>query len=150
MGRLIFARALEADDGDALEAIDQSYALHFDLEPALTRSSLSFYARSGHAFVSMREGKANGFVLAQAVWNGTRPVVMVNRLAVENLGDTDSREALLEAVTKSAYDAAVYDIQVVIETRDKGAQQALLGKDYAPKPLIMYERILGSRGAKGG
>lgn len=149
MARLIFARALTPEDGNTLKPIDEAYALAFGLEPILTRSSLSFYTRSGHSFVAMKEGVARGFVLAQSVWNGTRPTVFVNRLAVAAVNDVEARQALLEAVTKSAYDAAVYDIQVQQSGRDQAAVQALFDKQYKPTEMKVYERILGSRGNQG-
>lgn len=146
MTRLTFARPLSPDDQEVLEPLDVAYAGHFGLEPVVTRSSVSFYVRSGHAFVAVRRGETVGFVLAQAVWNGTRPTVYVNRLAVANLADTEAREALLEAVTKSAYDAAVYDLQVQVPKADDGAAQALGVKSYTLRAERVYGRVLGSRG----
>lgn len=145
-----FARPLSPEDEEVLGLLDASYAGRFGLEPVVTRSSVSFYVRSGHAFVAVRRGEAVGFVLAQAVWNGTRPTVYVNRLAVadpsDTVADTEAREALLEAVTKSAYDAAVYDLQVQVPEADTGAAHALEAKSYALKAERVYGRVLGSRG----
>ena len=110
---------------------------------------MSFYVRTGHAFVAVRAGETVGFVFAQAVWNGTRPTVYVNRLAVVEAADaarTEAREALLEAVTKSAYDAAVYDLQVQVPEADGGAAQALAAKSYQLITERLYARVLGSRG----
>jgi hypothetical protein len=91
-----------------------------------------------------------GFVLAQAVWNGTRPVVYVNRLAVLDLADQESREALLEGVIKSAYDAAVYDLWVQHPQQDTSGLQSLEKKLYKLKEIQIFERILGSRGQGPG
>ncbi len=146
MATLTFARPLSPDDQDALEPLDASYAEHFGLEPVLTKSSVSFYVRTGHAFVAERGGETVGFVLAQAVWNGTRPTVYVNRLSVSDVTDSGAREALLEAVTKSAYDAAVYDLQVQVPEADDGAARALAAKSYVLRPERVYGRVLGSRG----
>ena len=146
MARLTFARALSQDDGDDLEAIDHFYAAHFGLEPILTRSSLNFYTRTGHAFVAVKEGEMTGFAVAQSIWNGTRPTVYLNRLAVMNLDDTESRLALIEAVTKSAYDAAVYDLQVQLPKGDKSGTHALADKGYSEIEVVTFMRILGSRG----
>lgn len=146
MASLTHARPLTQEDGELLFAIDQAYALELGLEPVLTRSSLNFYTRSGHAFVGVQESKVTGFVLAQSVWNGTRPTVYVNRLAVAALDDEASRLALLEAVTKSAYDAAVYDLQVQLPEEDSYGLKALHIKQYIRKPLATFERMLGSRG----
>jgi hypothetical protein len=143
-----FARPLIQDDEDVLEEIDRVYAQNVGLEPFLSRSSLHFYVRTGHSFVAVRSGEPTGFILAQSVWNGTRPTVYVNRLAVANLEDIDSRLALLEAVTKSAYDAAVYDLQVQQPSADVQGWVALAEKQYTEKPLRIFERILGSRGQK--
>lgn len=150
MTGLTFARPLSPDDQEVLGPLDASYAAQFGLEPVVTRSSVSFYVRSGHAFVAVRNGETVGFVLAQAVWNGTRPTVYVNRLAVadpsDTVADTEAREALLEAVTKSAYDAAVYDLQVQVPETDDGAAQALGVKSYTLRAERVYGRVLGSRG----
>lgn len=143
---MTFARALSQDDGDDLAAIDQAYAQHFGLEPILTRSSLNFYTRTGHAFVGVKEGEMTGFAAAQSIWNGTRPTVYLNRLAVMNLADTESRLALIEAVTKSAYDAAVYDLQVQLPKGDKFGTHALADKGYSEVEVVTFTRILGSRG----
>lgn len=140
---LTFARPLTPDDQEVLEELASVYAERFGLEPLLTKSSVSFYVRTGHAFVALRAGEVTGFVLAQAVWNGTRPTVYVNRLVAPEL---ETGEALLEAVTKSAYDAAVYDLQVQVPEGDVVAVQALSSKSYAPLPERLYRRLLGSRG----
>ncbi len=148
MARLTFARVLSQDDDEALEPIDKSYAQHFDLEPIMTRSSLNFYTRTGHAFVAVKEDEITGFAAAQSIWNGTRPTVYLNRLAVADLEDTESRLALIEAVTKSAYDAAVYDLQVQLPKGDKSGIKAFQDKGYSEVETVTLERILGSRGQK--
>ena len=141
-----FARPLTSDDLEVLEPVEQAYTESLGLEPVLGLSSLTFYARSGHSFVAMTDKDVTGFVLAHAVWDGTRPAVYVNHLAVADLQDDASREALLEAVTKSAYDAAVYDIRVLHPQPDEAGQTALATKQYTETPITVYERILGSRG----
>ena len=146
MASLTFARLLSSDDQETLEPLDADYAQQFGLDNIISRSSVSFYGRTGHAFVAVRDAQTVGFVLAQAVWNGTRPTVYVNRLSVPGSEDTEAREALLEAVTKSAYDAAVYDLQVQVPEADSGAAQALAVKDYVLRPEQVYGRVLGSRG----
>lgn len=144
----VFARPLTQDDEEVLAELDKTYAQGVGLGPFLSRSSLHFYVRTGHSFVAVRSGQPTGFVLAQSVWNGTRPTVYVNRLAVENLEDTESRLALLEAVTKSAYDAAVYDLHVQHPSADVQGLAALAEKQYLERPFRTFERILGSRGQK--
>ena len=144
----VFARPLSQEDEAELTEIDKSYADRIGLTPFLSRSSLHFYIRTGHSFVSVSSGQPTGFVLAQPVWNGTRPTVYVNRLAVAEVTDTASRLALLEAVTKSAYDAAVYDLQVLYPVADEEGLGALEEKQYFERPYRIFERILGSRGQK--
>lgn len=141
-----FARPLTPEDQDVLEALAAPYAERYGLDPLLSKSSVSFYVRTGHAFVALRSGEVVGFVLAQAVWNGTRPTVYVNRLVAPEL---ETGEALLEAVTKSAYDAAVYDLQVQVPEGDEAAIGALAAKTYSLLPERLYRRVLGSRGQQG-
>ena len=140
---LTFARPLTPEDQEGLEPLAAAHAERYGLEPLLTKSSVSFYVRTGHAFVALRAGEVVGFVLAQAVWNGTRPTVYVNHLVAP---EVEAGEALLEAVTKSAYDAAVYDLQVQLPEGDAAAAQALEAKSYALLPERLYGRVLGSRG----
>lgn len=144
-----YARPLSPDDQEALTGIDASYAAAFGLEPLVSKSSVSFYVRTGHAFVAVRGPAPVGFVFAQAVWNGTRPTVYAVRLAVANFTDGDAREALLGALIKSAYDAAVYDLQVQVPEADGEAARSLSAKSYAPLAERLYSRKLGSRGRGG-
>lgn len=149
MDRRTYVRPLTVEDGELLHEVDQQDARRYGLEPALTRGSLSFYARTGHAFVALRGDRPRGFVLAQAVWNGTRPTVVASRLAV--LADDDeARAALVAALTKSAYDAAVYDLQVQLSRLDERTAQVLLSQQYRDLPLSLYGRALGSRGQQEG
>ncbi len=148
MAALVFARPLSQDDEEPLGLVDKTYAEGVGLTPFLSLSSLHFYVRTGHSFVSVRSGEPSGFVLAQSVWNGTRPTVYVNRLAVADVADHDSRLALLEAVTKSAYDAAVYDLHILHPISDEQGLVALAEKQYAQRPFRIFERVLGSRGKK--
>lgn len=140
------ARPLDPDDLEGLEPIDRAYAERFGLEPALTRGSAVFFARAGHAFAAYRDGRPAGFALAQAVWDGTRPTLLLGRLAVRDDDDREAREALLESVTKSAYDAAVYDLAVDLPKADAVGAAALETKSYREAPLRRFVRILGSRG----
>ncbi len=146
----VFARPLQLDDVKELKPIDEAYAHHFAIEPNLTQGSLNFYIRTGHAFTAIRKSKIVGFILAQTVWNGTRPILFANYMAVAEIKDLLARSAMLEAVTKSAYDAAVYNIQVQIPTKDTIAIQSLIEKQYDEKDLCIYGRILGSKSAKVG
>lgn len=144
-----FAKALSQDDEDALTPIDQAYAEQYKVEPLIQRSSLSFFERSGHAFTALSMGEVVGYVFAQAIFNGTRPTVLVSRLAVSNDDEAlaeDARAVLVEAVTKSAYDAAVYDLLVLLPEADTAAQQAFAQNQYDEGKLTALVRTLGSRG----
>jgi hypothetical protein len=144
---LVAARPLSPEDAEALLPFDQEYALRYELEPILTKSSLSFFVRSGHSFTAYAGNEARGFVLAQAIWNGTRPTVYVSRLATSE-GELTVKRALLEAVTKSAYDAAVYDLIAMIPEGDEESAAALRHTRYGRQPLRLYGRVLGSRAAR--
>jgi hypothetical protein len=146
-GRLI--RVLQPEDLPLLEVIDRFYAESCQLEPVVSAGSLNFYARTGHSFVSLQADRMTGFVLAQAIWNGNRPAIQVYRLAVADMADEDSRASLVEALTKSAYDAAVYDLLVLQPASDAAGSQIWQQKGYREKPLRLFERILGSRGQGG-
>lgn len=149
-----FAKVISQDDEDALTAVDQAYAAQYNVEPLIQRSSLSFFERSGHAFTVLNAGELNagevvGYVFAQAIFNGTRPTVFVSRLAVQVDDDTlaaEARAVLVEAVTKSAYDAAVYDLLVLLPEADSAAQQAFAQNQYDEGKLTALVRTLGSRG----
>jgi len=137
-------RPLETEDLQVLTTIDDAYARANKLEPMLTPGCLSFYRRSGHAFVAVEDGKARGFLLAHAVWDGSRPVVRVTRVAVRESADVVTRELLLEALTKSAYDAAAYDIIAESPLTDAGGICALETKGYQAVPVRLFRRVLGS------
>ena len=139
------ARPLEPDDAPTLRAIDAAYAQAFGLEPRAGEASLRFFARTGHAFVAEGEGGVLGFALAQAVFDGERPTLFVSRLASPPPGDDDTVRALLRAVTKSAYDAGVYDVQVDLPAEDVVAAAALAAQDYRPAARSVFMRHLGSR-----
>lgn len=138
---------MTTDDAALLEPIDAAAAERAGQEPMLTTGSVHFYARSGHAFVAVRAGEPCGFVLAQAVWDGRRPVVRVRPLAVADVADEEAREALLEAVTKSAYDAAVYDLVADAAESDHRTQALLERIGWRPEPLRSFRLTLGSRGS---
>jgi hypothetical protein len=148
MAEITLIRSLSQEDFDELKLIDESYARYYGLEPMLTLGSLNFYARTGHAFASLRAGHMTGFVLAQSVWNGFRPVLQMNRLAIADAADEASQNALLEALTKSAYDAAVYDLQLLLPQADSKLLSLAEKKDYRDAELKVLGRTLGSRGQK--
>ncbi len=144
---MVRVRPLEPDDLARLAPIDASAAARADVASAVTRGSIAFYARTGHAFVAESERGVRGFALAQAVWDGTRPTVRLHALAVADAGDGEARAALLEAVTKSAYDAAVYDLVAETPEGDPAAHELLSERGWRPEPVRLYRRTLGSRGA---
>lgn len=144
---MVRVRPIDVDDLAALEPIDVAAAARAGREPTVTRGSLSFYARSGHAFVAEDARGARGFALAQAVWDGRRPTVRLQTLAVADDGDRETRSGLLEAVTKSAYDAAVYDLVAALPEADAEAHRLLADEGWRPEPVRAFRRTLGSRGA---
>lgn len=141
-------RPVEVDDLEGLAPLDAAYAAAHGLAPAVTRAALAFYARSGHAFVLGPAAAPRGFVLAHAVWDGARPTVAVARLVADG-GDPTVLAALLEAVVKSAYDAAVYDVVAEVPAGDAAATTAL-GAPWSERPVRRFERVLGSRAAGAG
>lgn len=138
-------RPVDVDDLDALAPLDAAYAASHGLAAAVTRASLAFYARSGHSFAVGPAPAPRGFVLAHAVWDGARPIVTVARLVAVD-GDAAVLRALLEAVVKSAYDAAVYDLAIDVPT-DDAAVRAALDVPWRERPLRRFERVLGARAA---
>ena len=144
----ILIRALSPEDEHELISLDKTYAAAHKLEPVLSRASLNFYGRTGHSFASLKANSHTGFVLAQSIWNGQRPVVLIARLAVA-AEDESSRTALIEAVTKSAYDAAVYDLLVLQPASDSAGASSFKHSDYRETSVQLFERILGSRGQGG-
>lgn len=137
------------DDVEALAKLDHAHAERLGLEDRLTLASANFHARSGHSFVLERDGVPAGFILAHAVWNGVRPVVRATRVTAAP-SDVAGRVALVETLTKSAYDAAVYDLEVEVPDGDAELAEALEHESYEPAPRALYRRVLGSRGAGMG
>jgi hypothetical protein len=137
-------RAVESRDLAALQEIDAPYAARYAIPPLIERAVLAFYARSGHAFVRDRDGDLLGFAFAHAVWDGGRPTVRLTRLAAAG-DDPEVLRGLLEAVVKSAYDAAVYDIVAEAPAGDDAAAAALRSADFSARPVTRFERVLGSR-----
>lgn len=136
-------RPIDVDDLDALEPLDAAYAGAHGLAPAVTRASLAFYARSGHSFAAGPAGAPRGFVLAHAIWDGARPTVSVARVVAAG-DDAGVLHALIEAVVKSAYDAAVYDLGIDLPATDGGARGALKAP-WAERAVRRFERVLGTR-----
>jgi len=138
-------RPVAVDDLAALAPLDAAYAREMGVEPAVEAASLGFFARTGHAFVAEAGGRPQGVVLAQAVWDGVRPTVRVARL----IGSPEARRALAEAVVKSAYDAAVYDLAAEVPAADEALAALLAAGSWHERPTRRFERALGSRANPG-
>lgn len=139
----IMIRQVDVDDLDELLEIDQEYCRKYDTEAIVGLSSLNFYSRSGHSFASLTEGRINGFVFSHAVWGGYKAVLQLSRLAASG-GDKAVNSALLEAVLKSAYDAAVYELRVVQPDSDEDGLASLKEKDFRLTRTKLLQRTLGS------
>jgi len=138
-------RPVAVDDLEALQPLDAAYARAMGVAPAVEAASLGFFARTGHAFVAESGGRVQGAALAQAVWDGVRPTVRVSRL----IGAPEARRALAEAVVKSAYDAAVYDLAAEVPAADEALAALLGAAGWSERPVRRFERLLGSRAASG-
>jgi len=73
--------------------------------------ALKFYERSEHSFAAEGDsGALLGCVLAQHVWQGDRPIVLVRAALLAPEAPPEAAAGLLHAVVKSAYDSAVYEV----------------------------------------
>lgn len=140
----ILAKYLSIEDLDGLKLIDKDYSDKYGLEPVVSQRSLNFYSRSGHSFASLDSSRYSGFIFAHAIWNGAKAVMQVSRLVVEE-NNTVVAKALIEAVVKSAYDAAVYDLQVIQPNKDDLGLNAFLEKEFQIDEMTFLTRRLGSR-----
>lgn len=142
----VVLRPLEATDLDVLRGLEGAYAARTGAAAAIDRAAVHHLARSGHAFVAARAGGVCGMVLAHTIWDGSRPVVSVTRLVAAG-DDPRVLERLLEAVVKSAYDAAVYDLIIDLPRADAAGRSAVEAGGFAALPVRRYGRVLGSRAA---
>ena len=113
--------------------------------------SLKFYARSEHSFAAIDDPSLEptvvlGFVLAQSVWMGDKAIVYISSLRVHPDAPTGTLAGLLHAVTKSAYDGAVYEIHLA---SDKHLESFAAREGYRDTGLKHLVRILGSRNITG-
>lgn len=135
-------------DLTALTAIDKRYAAEHAVEPLVTAGALRFFGRTEHSFVAEDLAAADpgpsGFVLAQAIWSGERPQVLVARLATRASGP--AMNALVKALVKSAYDSGVYDLLARTPASDGALRTELAAEAFFVDPQVQYVRILGSRG----
>lgn len=154
-GTTMRVRPVTEDDLEALATIDAGYASTHTVEAIVSAASTRFFARSGHSFVAERvDTKGNeacvGFVFAHAVWRGDRAAVQTARLAVAEDAGTGPAEALVAALTKSAYDSGVYDLTVAPPTGDARLAEVLERATFHVVDVVTFARALGSRGAAGG
>lgn len=115
-------RTFTEQDFEAMQALDLQWQRHndsdYDQLPERERTSrlstslpaLKFYERSEHSFVADQNGIC-GFVLAQSVWQGDKPIVLVRTL-LHMTQDDEIAKGLLHATVKSAYDCAVYEVHL--------------------------------------
>jgi len=144
---MVRVRPLDVSDLDALRAFAAATP---GVGEAPGRGAVAFYARTGHAFVAETDAGVRGFAFAAAVWDGERPTVRLARLAFGG-DDVDAvRAALLEAVTKSAYDAAVYDLVAEVAEDDAATAAWLRQAQWRARPVTTFVRTLGSRGGGDG
>ncbi|WP_425148047.1 DUF1999 domain-containing protein [Deinococcus sp.] len=162
-------RSFTEDDFETLSALDGAVQRHLDAgfealpereQQGRLRTSLPalrFYLRSEHSFVAEENGAPVGLMLAQSVWMGDRPIILVTACLLHPaLGDAGSGAAagLLHAVIKSAYDAAVYEVHYALTPPLEGAAQAegshLLGRYVVHHLGSRQQTAPGERLAGGG
>ena len=71
-------------------------------------------------------GLLTGIILAQSVWMGDKPIILVTACLVRPGSEDEGKTAagLLHAVIKSAYDAAVYEIHYPLTPQLEQAAEA--------------------------
>ena len=122
-------RLLSPADYEPLAALDLAVQREldpqFDALPEREREgrlssslgALKFYERTDHSFAAVRGGQVAGAVLAQSVWQGDKPIVLVRTLLTDPAPPDGARgalyEGLLRALFKSAYDSAVDEVHFV-------------------------------------
>jgi hypothetical protein len=154
-------RPVETDDTEDLAPLDAAYAARHGVDPLVGAAALSFFARTGHAFVAFAGAPVEasplvsgvperprpvGLALAQAVWDGARPTVWLIRL----IGEAPARRALAEAVVKSAYDAAVYTLMADVPGTDADLAELMAEAGWIERPVRRFERTLGSGALRWG
>ncbi len=121
-------------------------------------AALRFYSRSEHSFVAVSTGSSTesgtesgdleapsnvyGFILAQSVWMGDKPIVWVSHARVHPDAPSGCLAGLLHAVTKSAYDSAVYEVHLAGDKNLEHFAHKEGYKDIGAKHMV---RFLGSR-----
>ncbi len=136
-------RPLNEADLPALERLEAELRPG-DKRPRANAAALRFFARSGHSFVAEDEDGAQGFVLAQPLWQGDRATVLVTRLVARE----HALGPLLKALEKSAYDAAAYELALPAPEGSPLARAAL-DAGYYPGPRLFAKRLGSSMGERG-
>jgi Protein of unknown function (DUF1999) len=155
-------RAPQEHDYPGMQGLDLELAhlddANFDALPDRERNgrlrtslaALRFYARSEHSFVAVSpesidpDAPSNvyGFILAQSVWMGDKPIVWVSNARVHPDAPSGCLAGLLHAVTKSAYDSAVYEMHLAVDKNLEHFAHKEGYKDIGAKHMV---RFLGSR-----
>lgn len=129
-------RIFTEQDNAALQTLDLTVQRHldpaFDTLPERERQgrlstslpALKFYERSEHSFVAEEDGRLAGFIFAQSVWQGDKPIVLMRTLSLDPGADAATAQGLLHATIKSAYDAAVYEVHFPVLSGLEAAAQA--------------------------
>ena len=122
----MFYRAFTPADFEALQSLDLAVLRRedpdFDSLGARERegrlrtslAALRFYERSEHSFVADEDGALQGAIFAQSVWQGDRPTVLITRTWLAERASPETAAGLLRACTKSAYDAAIYEVHLPV------------------------------------
>jgi hypothetical protein len=161
MSPSLLLRPVESDDLTDLAPLDAAYAARYGVDRLVGAAALSFFARTGHAFVASAGSEPGppagvsagaerprpvGLALAQAVWDGARPTVWLIRL----IGEAPVRRALAEAVVKSAYDAAVYTLVADVPGDDADLAALMADSGWSERSVRRFERTLGSGALRRG
>jgi hypothetical protein len=141
----IVVRPVTEGDLGALAALERQQLARYPDRELVSAASLRFYGRSGHAFVAERSARTVGFALGRTGWDGARATVSVERLAAEK-GEREALVALLAAVTKSAYDAGVYRIELRVASADSGTLALADSNDFRTESIALLTRTLGTGG----
>lgn len=137
-------RILTPDDFAALQALDLAVQRRADpafdtldereREGRLRTSlpALKFFERSEHSFLAEEGGQIMGVLLAQAIWQGDKPVVLVVEVLLAEDALSGAAGGLLHACVKSAYDTAVYEVHFpvtpALESAAHSEEAHLLGR----------------------
>lgn len=117
-------RPIVEPDYPALAELDRLYQRQldasFDTLPdreregrlSTSHAALKFYERSEHSFVADDGTGVQGFILAQSVWQGDKPIVLVRTVVTRPGMGEQVTLGLLRATVKSAYDCAVYEVHL--------------------------------------